>query len=41
MSASQFYALEFETADDTVYALAGDGNGSCFAACSTGLFRSC
>ena len=33
--------LEFETAADTVYALAADDNDSCcFAACSTGLFRS-
>lgn len=32
--------LEFETAEDTVYALAAGGK-VCFAACSCGLFRSC
>lgn len=32
--------LEFETAEDTVYALAAV-DGCCFAACSAGLFRSC
>lgn len=33
--------LEFETAADTVYALAADDSGNfCFAACSGGLFRS-
>ncbi len=31
--------LEFETAEDTVFALAA-ADGSCFAACSAGLFRS-
>ncbi len=34
------FTLEFETADDTVYALAADGKDCCFAACSAGLFRS-
>lgn len=33
------YTLDFETAEDTVYALAASGS-CCFAACSNGLFRS-
>ena len=34
------YTLEFETPADTVYALAGAADGACFAACSSGLYRS-
>ncbi len=34
------FSLEFQTAADTVYALAAAPEGPCFAACNSGLYRS-